>query len=427
MKHCLFPFIFLCLVSCGKQEVNPSVAAKTDNSFAEARKIMQTDPVKAESLVLEGLHLARENEYQKGIGDGLFVMGACKSFQGQYGDASEYYIKSLRLRQSMDDQKGMAQVYNGLGVTYYNCLAYENAEEALVKGQKAAASVEDFEGSAKIERSLGLLYQNQKQYERAESHYQMSLFLFEKIASPHVGSVYNDLAVISALMLDPDYEKVIKISQKALEAKRSKGISGTGLILLNIARAYFKLGDIEKTSLYIQQAKEASLNRPFDTISSLNEEAELYLHLGQIESAKQALEQAQALIPLLTGVEKEQVKETYKLAQKAYKGLPLAENFKEKQIRLGKELEVIYNSISAQQYKEQSKIYKAENTSLKSLVDQLETANTRLYIAMGFSIVFLLCTVYFLRQYWKISKLFRKYIVYRDDVLLDFEHNLKGS
>lgn len=420
MKYFLFSLFTVCVWSaCTKDDTDTFVTTKVNQSCSDAKKMTETDPLQAEKLATAALHLAEQNRYEKGRADALYVLGIANMYQGKHGIATDYYIKAIKLQKQAGDQQGLAKTYNALGVSYQYCKLYQNAEEALKKGQEIAEAIKDTETKAKISRALGVLYEEQGNYLEAADYYKTSLELFQEIQSSYTGHLYNDMAVVQEMYPNPDYKTILQLYQQTLEIRKKQNSQvGIGLALLNIGRMYVKLNELHKALEYMQQSKAYFKEDPANRVLALNGEAEIWLEMNEIQTAKSVLKEAESLFPLLQGTQKEKGIGVCQLGKTLYATSPVEfQKYKEKEATLENQLKEARQSITIDQLKEQSKAYQVETFFLKDAIDEVQKTKNTLMVALGIIVVLLLFCIYMLVRYRKLLKLFKEYVLGRDDVL----------
>src|ERR1044071_9066778 len=84
---------------------------------------------KSEQLAKEALSLAQPIGYGKGIASSYNALGICSSIRGDYSEGLDYFMQSLRLRESLGDQAAIANTHSNISRVYSYQHDYDHALE----------------------------------------------------------------------------------------------------------------------------------------------------------------------------------------------------------------------------------------------------------------------------------------------------------
>jgi tetratricopeptide (TPR) repeat protein len=113
--------------------------------------------------------------------------------------AMEYYNKSLKIAEEIEDKGGIAQALNNIGVLFFNKLDNNRALEFYEKSFKLREEIADKEGIANSLGNIGRVYLLQKNYPKALEFGERSMKLSRELGFPenikntamHFYNVYN--------------------------------------------------------------------------------------------------------------------------------------------------------------------------------------------------------------------------------------------
>lgn len=166
-----------------------AITPKSENGEAEKVSILNEqalehlyeEPEKAKSLANEALRLSQSTDLKGDIAYSYNILGLIYDNQGNYKEAINYYIQSLKIREEIEDKQAIGVSLNNIGQFYY---AQGNDILALNYLQKAlqyAQNTEDELSTGYIYNNLGLIYDNDSNYEEASKYYKKAIVVFEKM------------------------------------------------------------------------------------------------------------------------------------------------------------------------------------------------------------------------------------------------------
>ena len=340
MKAITLPLftIILCLLSLAVFSQNDKVDSmkihlqqqsddtlKVDNLLAISKSTFRYEPDTAIVYANKAISLAKQINYQKGLGYGLKNVGLAYYIKGDFTEVLDYWKKSLAIFEKMDFKLGISNLQNNLGAVYFSKGEDPKALEYYLSSLKLAEEINDSSRIATAHVNIGAVYVNSSEtYDKAIESYNKSLKISEKLNyDDGVGTNYMNIGELYLKKRQP--KLALENLEKSLEAfKRTGGAMGTTLNF--IGNAYDSLGNYTKS---IQYNKDAFANakekdsKP-EMSKALNSMGNAYIKQGAnslaIESFNKALELAAS-----TGI--------YLDKKDSYEGLSIAQsklnNYKE--------------------------------------------------------------------------------------------------
>jgi len=186
-------------------------------------------------------------------------LGAISSEQGNNAKAIEYYTKSLRIREELDDKKGVAMSLNNIGLIYKSQNINEKAIDFYTQSLKIKEELEDKEGIALTLNNLGLIYKNQEDYIKAMELYTESLKISEEVENKmgiaislnYIGGIHE---------VEGDYVKAMQNYKESLKINElignKKGIANN---LNNIGKVYEDKGEYTKAIYHNNKALKVAI------------------------------------------------------------------------------------------------------------------------------------------------------------------------
>jgi CHAT domain-containing protein/tetratricopeptide (TPR) repeat protein len=144
----------------------------------------------------------------------LHNIGHLYSFQGRYDLALEYYRKSLKIREEVNDIGGIGASQINIGVIYKWQGLHEQALEWLQKSLKFFEEATDKDGVAISLRHVGDIYRRQGRYDLALDHLRRSLQLHEEIGGRlGISRSLNNLSLL--YQAQGRYTEMLEASRRA--------------------------------------------------------------------------------------------------------------------------------------------------------------------------------------------------------------------
>lgn len=222
---------------------NPDTLLPLNEQVAEeAQQALNSDSIK------------NTNKIKKSLADALNNIGFSHMNNGNIPIAVEYYYKSLKIREEINDETGIANCYNNLGYIYRRQDELDKALECYTKSKKILDKVGDKNGLGYILNNIGYVYQSMKNYKEAfkffEKSYKTRLSINDKRGAAY--SIHNIGLNFDKQGLKQDamdyYQKALTIQEEIND------VSGKSYTLYNIADLHFQLNDINQASATINES-----------------------------------------------------------------------------------------------------------------------------------------------------------------------------
>lgn len=186
----------------------------------------------------------------------LASLGNLYADRQEFDRAEEYYLKALKLHESIHSKEGMARDSGNLGSLYLTHGRLEKAEEYLQNALELNESLGNNQGMALNFGNLGFLYQSRKDFTKAEENFQKALKLVEGMSNKNDMAIYyNALGII--YMTRGELGKAEEYLQKALRTNESlDNKQNMAIIQANFGFLYTKKGRKEQA----QQAYQKSID-----------------------------------------------------------------------------------------------------------------------------------------------------------------------
>ncbi len=181
-------------------------------------------------------------------------LGAVLLRKGNNEDAIDYFIKSLKLKEEINDMVGIGKTANNIGYLLGNQGEIAAAKKYLYISLKARKEIKDSAGISQSFHNLGYIFQNEKKYTQALNYYRKSLKIREKLNLEHdIGNCLNNIGLIHFEKKNFDsayvyYNRTIDIF------KRTKDDYSLSLVYSNIAQIKNKKGQADSAFYYALNA-----------------------------------------------------------------------------------------------------------------------------------------------------------------------------
>ena len=229
------------------------------------------DILKALDYYQRSLKTQEEINDRQGIAVSFNNIGIIYINLGDIPKALDYYHKSLKIREDIIDKMGIAYSLNNIGTIYINQGDSPKALDYFLRSFKIHEEIKDIQGMAGSLNNIGFIYKSQGNISKALESYHKSLKLMKEvkdkkgtaIALNNIGGIYDKQGSEKGLGIERDtflnkaltyYHKSLKIQE---ELKNKNGIASS---LNNIGRLLFKQGKTAEAFIYakrsIQVARE---------------------------------------------------------------------------------------------------------------------------------------------------------------------------
>ena len=186
-------------------------------------------------------------------------LGTSYKYIGDYKNAQNAYIESLKIRESIKDTSGIASSHLSLGNFYLSTENYELALNHFTKSERLYIKLKNDFQLSKIYNNLGIVYVNKNNLEEASYYYQKCLSLKIKLnADENLDVLYNNLGIVSEKKGKLD--KALSYYQKSLDIKLKNGLNTTAEVYNNIANVLKRKKDYKGALNYYQKSLEEAKN-----------------------------------------------------------------------------------------------------------------------------------------------------------------------
>jgi tetratricopeptide (TPR) repeat protein len=188
-------------------------------------------------------------EGQKGMAGSYNNIGLIHDDKGDYDKALEFYFKSLRLTEELNNKYGMALLYNNIGIIHDNKGDFDKALEFYFKSLKIKEEIEDKNGMAASYSNIGGIHWNKSDYDRALEFYFKSLKIFEELGNKNgMAASYNNIGI--SHKIKNDFDKALEFYFKSLKIKEEIGDKN------GMANTYKNIGMLYTSQKKYSEARE---------------------------------------------------------------------------------------------------------------------------------------------------------------------------
>lgn len=232
--------------------------------------------------------LALKLNYQKGIADASNNIGCAYYNKGDLLPASDYYKKSLGIRQHIKDSAGIAQSLNNLATVYEKQGQLEKAMEYYLQSLRIRESINDLNGIAILQNNISLVYKKQGDNRLALIYAQKSLAIREKLEDIYgkamslinIGFIHQD---------EGNLDSALYYFKRSLSSYTQAGnAQGQAFALNNIGWNYDKAGNSDLALSYYLRCLELSrsIEDKLTQTACLNNISNIYLKKSELKKAE---------------------------------------------------------------------------------------------------------------------------------------------
>ena len=235
----------------------------------------------------DGIDLAREVNYDKGLIAGLKDLGGLMIMYGMYSNADSTLSAALNLAQSTENGYYASKTLANMAWRHEKMGNYELAEECYAKALSTPnANLKGFDIMAS-HNFMGAINHKQGEYDKAIVHYLKALAISDSLGNAMTSSIcMNNIGGIFYRL--GNMEKALNYFEKSLEIKREAGDQfGIASSLNNIASVLLENNDTLKALDHFKQSlkiREEIGDLP-GTAASLNNIGGVYRQLNRNEEA----------------------------------------------------------------------------------------------------------------------------------------------
>jgi|GEM_PF-1911894 len=242
----------------------------------------------AEDYANQALEEASQINYKKGIARSYNYLGICNSIKGDHTKGLDFLIKSLQLREQLNDSLDISNTLNNISRVYIflddldKALDYSNQSLEILKKKRTDAKAL---GNSYI--SHGEIYLKRHDFGRAYKMFAEARAVY-KLNNFKTQQSWALLWMAIALEADGKYYSALLScfnAEKLLDTKKNSFT--TTELYQTIGSIYSKLNDYEGASKYLYRAKQLAFqgNDSNGKLSSLLKLLEMHKHFKQYDSA----------------------------------------------------------------------------------------------------------------------------------------------
>ncbi len=338
-------------------ELESKVEQSTGNSKVNALNdlagmLLEKKPMVAEEYALEAYKLAQSKEYLSGMASAADNLGLLMLDKYDYENAMKYFVESLSIWNTLNDEKGIATSKNHIGRVFFLQEDMNSALKNLDEALQIRNKITDFNGAAETHENLGYVYLFKKTYGKAREHFGQAMELrIEMEQLPEAASLASDMGKIASEMGDSD--SALAYYNQSLDLNSTmQDIPNISRDYNNIALVYWnqaKTNTFDKEEL-LEEALDAN-ESAFKIRQRLGDKlslAETHQNFGSIYTAmgnkKLAVEHLSMSAELLRDVGAEPgTQDIYRNISIAYQDLGDFKNAYKFQLAYANNKEVIFN------------------------------------------------------------------------------------
>jgi sensor histidine kinase YesM len=221
----------------------------------------QTDMNSTKTYLKETEDLSNSLNYTKGKANVFYLKGILENIKSNYPTSLNFFKRSLKHYEFIQDKDGIASVYIAFGINYYDLSQYE---EALKYYKKATQIYEDLGDKREVITSLintANVYSELGRHEDAIFNYKKALKQSETIKDEDgISFVHGNLGVV--YKLQGNYPLAILNYNKRLEYnKKTNDTLGMAVIFNHFGEVYTSMGKYDKALAYHEKSLSFSLQK----------------------------------------------------------------------------------------------------------------------------------------------------------------------
>lgn len=208
------------------------------------------------SAVLSKLeyNYAEKKKLKKYMAYALNTQAVSFTYRGQNEKAIEYFNKSLKLREEVNDLPGIASSLKNISSLYRSIGDYDKAIDYSLKSLQLYEKLGNKKGIASVLNNLSTIYLDKNEFQKSIDYLNKGLKISEQLGEKETMAIsYNNLGII--LNTQGDAASAINYYMKGLKLYEELGqLKGQSDIFLNIGALYTAQGITEKALEYNQKS-----------------------------------------------------------------------------------------------------------------------------------------------------------------------------
>ncbi len=181
-------------------------------------------------------------------------LGTNGYYQGNYIKAIDNYLKSLKLREELNDIDYQMKTLSNIGTVYKEQRDPEKALDYYLQAEKLSNKVDDRKFEASVLNNIGIIYKIMDNSEKALDKYKLAIEIFKEIGDRKLeANTYNNIAIIYDE--NKEFPKAKLYYNKALKIfEEEKYDYGIILVSTNLAEMMNDFGDYKSAINYAQKS-----------------------------------------------------------------------------------------------------------------------------------------------------------------------------
>ena len=218
---------------------------------ALATGFLKVSPATSREIAAHVIETAPKIKFVRGYARGLVVMGNSYWYEGIYEFAQNYYLLGARQYRELNDSLGLAQVYNNIGEVNKRLGELDMALEYL---NRSLNMNQNDSTRAMTLYNVGELYIAMRKYDSAKTYINRSMSLALNSNNERI-MAYNQWSLGRIKAEQGYFKKALAyyaVAEKTwVKLKETRSLIQT---YQDIASAYRKIGQLENTYRYLQEA-----------------------------------------------------------------------------------------------------------------------------------------------------------------------------
>ncbi len=180
LRSYLMLFLVLIITKASKTQtespVNLLEIANPDSAqiaalLNETHKIYRNQPERALKLVDKALDEAQKSNFESLLSRAYSLKGVVLKNKGQFPEAIESHLNSLRINEKNDVKNAMATNYNDIGIIYKTMGEYDKALESYLKSNALCEEINMVRGRIMTLNNIGTIYEAKNEIDNAVIYY----------------------------------------------------------------------------------------------------------------------------------------------------------------------------------------------------------------------------------------------------------------
>ncbi len=183
-------------------------------------------------------------------------LGNVYMYLSDYPKSLRYHLKSLEIKEELNDQEGIAKSYNNIGTVYHKLGELNKAKEFYIKSFEIVKERKNKKAVAGCYNNIGVIYKEKREFEKALDYFFKSIEIYENIGNQkEIASIYNNIGFI--FDMNGKSEKALEYYKKSLEINQKTGSkAGIADSYIQIGKYYNALWEYKKAIHYLENAMQ---------------------------------------------------------------------------------------------------------------------------------------------------------------------------